>query len=95
MLVGSLRKKEGRQWPLVSPCLDSSLSTPLATCTAKKKEINSLTASIEAKMNESGDAGAAAVQMRNDFPDTTEGLTADLGFSADLGKGCDVDSPVD
>ena len=55
----------------------------------KTKEINKLSATIEAKLAAQGDAAVAVVQMKNDLADTKEDLGADQGFLAELAKGCD------
>jgi len=57
---------------------------------AKKKEIDSLTATIEAKLAAKADAAVKLVQMKNDLSDTQEDLGADQQFIADLAKGCDT-----
>jgi len=60
-----------------------------AMVAAKTKEIETLTATIEAKLTAQGDAAVAVVQMKNDLADTKEDLGADQGFLAELAKGCD------
>merc|ERR1719291_1007166 len=55
---------------------------------AKTKEIEALTASIEAKLQESSDKAVKLVQAKNDLKDTQEGLAEDRRFLAELAKGC-------
>jgi len=57
---------------------------------AKAKEIDSLTATIEAKLAAQGEAGVKLVQMKNDLSNTQEDLGADQQFLAELSKGCDT-----
>merc|ERR550532_3253770 len=55
---------------------------------AKTKEINALTASIEAKTKKIGELGVAIVEMKDDLSDTQKALQDDQKFLADLEKGC-------
>jgi len=55
---------------------------------AKTKEVNALTASIEAKTTRVGELGVAIVQMKNDLTDTEQAILADQEFAANLEKGC-------
>merc|ERR1719498_2184925 len=55
---------------------------------AKTKEINALTAAIEAKMTRTGELSVEIVQMKNDLGDTEEALLADKAFLKDLEKNC-------
>merc|ERR1719433_1952367 len=55
---------------------------------AKTKEINALTASIEAKTKKIGELGVAIVEMKDDLSDTQKALIDDQKFLADLEKGC-------
>merc|ERR1719337_298132 len=55
---------------------------------AKTKEINALTAAIEAKMTRSGELAVEIVQMKNDLGDTEEALIEDKAFLKDLEKNC-------
>merc|ERR1719210_850846 len=55
---------------------------------AKTKEINALTASIEAKTKKVGDLGVAIVEMKDDLGDTQKALGDDQKFLAELEKGC-------
>merc|ERR1719253_1719957 len=55
---------------------------------AKKKEIETLTATIEAKLQQSSEKAVKLVQAKNDLKDTQEGLAEDQKFLAELAKGC-------
>merc|ERR1719506_3267620 len=55
---------------------------------AKTKEINALTAAVEAKMTRSGELAVEIVQMKNDLGDTEEALIEDKAFLKDLEKNC-------
>merc|ERR1719197_1304346 len=55
---------------------------------AKKKEVEALTAEIEAKMTRSGELAVEIVQMKNDLTDTEESLIEDQKFLKDLEKDC-------
>merc|ERR1719221_324945 len=55
---------------------------------AKTQEIEALTASIEAKLQESSDKAVKLVQAKNDLKDTQEGVAEDQQFLAELAKGC-------
>merc|ERR1711920_1172970 len=55
---------------------------------AKTKEINALTASIEAKTKKIGELGVAIVEMKDDLSDTQKALIDDQKFLADLEKNC-------
>jgi chromosome segregation ATPase len=59
-----------------------------ALVSAKKREIGTLTASIEAKLSKVGELGVAIVQMKNDLSDTQETLMEDKKLLAELEKGC-------
>merc|ERR1719336_2894469 len=52
------------------------------------KEINALTASIEAKTKKIGELGVAIVEMKDDLSDTQKALIDDQKFLAELEKGC-------
>merc|ERR1740127_110458 len=56
---------------------------------AKTKEINALTAAIEAKMQRTGELAVEIVQMKNDLTDTQEALLEDKAFLQDMEKNCD------
>merc|ERR1719444_191777 len=55
---------------------------------AKKKEIETLTATIEAKLQQSSEKAVKLVQAKNDLKDTQDGLAEDKKFLAELAKGC-------
>merc|ERR1719473_1958221 len=59
-----------------------------ALVASKTKEINALTAAIEAKMTRSGELSVEIVQMKNDLGDTEEALIEDKAFLKDLEKNC-------
>jgi len=55
---------------------------------AKEKEIEALTASIEDKTVRSGEVAVSIVEMENDLSDTEAALVDDKKFLADLDKNC-------
>merc|ERR1719264_2101749 len=55
---------------------------------AKKKEVESLGASIEAKTEQIGETGVKLVQMKEDLTDTQEALVEDKKFLQGLEKSC-------
>jgi len=55
---------------------------------AKKKEIASLTASIEEKAVRAGELAVSIVNMKNDLSDTEAALAEDKKFLGDLSKNC-------
>merc|ERR1719325_348510 len=61
---------------------------------AKKKEIATLSQSIETKMARVGELGVEIATMKNDAGDTAEALEADRKFAADLEKNCAAKAAV-
>merc|ERR1711920_322160 len=55
---------------------------------AKKKEIEALTSTVEAKTKQIGELGVAIVMMKEDLSDTQAALAEDKAFLADLSKSC-------
>jgi len=55
---------------------------------AKTKEINALTAALEAKMTRTGELSVEIVQMKNDLGDTEEALIQDQAFLKDMEANC-------
>merc|ERR1719245_1721166 len=55
---------------------------------AKTKEVQALTASIEAKTGQIGESGVSLVQMKEDLTDTQEALLGDTKFLQGLEKSC-------
>merc|ERR1719356_2313009 len=55
---------------------------------AKTKEINALTKSIESKIAKIGELGVQLVTEKEDLDDTTKSLTEDEAFLKDLEKNC-------
>jgi len=55
---------------------------------AKKQEVDALTASIESKTVRSGEVAVELVQMKNDLSETEKTLVEDKAFLADLEKNC-------
>jgi len=55
---------------------------------AKTKEINALTAAIEAKMTRTGELAVEIVQMKNDLTDSEEALIEDKAFLKDMESNC-------
>merc|ERR1719215_1247979 len=58
------------------------------SCRQKKKELATLTSSIEEKMMRVGDLGVEIATLKNDAEDTAESLAADKTFAGDLAKNC-------
>jgi len=56
---------------------------------AKKKEVEALSAQIEEEMTRIGDLGVEIAGMKNDLENTSEALEADGDFLAELKAGCD------
>jgi peptidoglycan hydrolase CwlO-like protein len=56
--------------------------------TAKTKQVNAMTASIEKKTTRVGELQVEIVNMKNDLTETEAALVADQKFAADLGKNC-------
>jgi septal ring factor EnvC (AmiA/AmiB activator) len=59
-----------------------------ALISAKTKEVQALTKSIETKMTRVGELGVSIVQMKNDLSDTEAGLIEDQKFLAGMDKNC-------
>merc|ERR1740117_2162272 len=59
-----------------------------ALMSAKNKEVEALTKSIETKLKRIGELGVEIVQMKNDLGDTGEALLEDKKFVQDLEKNC-------
>merc|ERR1711920_1092704 len=55
---------------------------------AKKKEIDALTSTVEAKTKQIGELGVAIVRMKDDLAETQATLAEDKAFLADLSKSC-------
>merc|ERR1719371_161269 len=79
--------------------MDASLATATETeqsalmdfnalVSAKTKEINALTKSIESKTSRVGELGVELVTLKEDLDDTTKSLTEDKAFLKDLEKNC-------
>jgi len=60
-----------------------------ALMTAKKKEVETLTAQIEEEQTRIGDLGVEIASMDNDLEDTEQSLGEDTKFLADLGANCE------
>merc|ERR1719371_34729 len=79
--------------------MDASLATATETeqsalmdfnalVSAKTKEINALTKSIESKMSRVGELGVELVTLKEDLDDTTKSLIEDKAFLKDMEKSC-------
>jgi chromosome segregation ATPase len=66
----------------------SSISEYDGLMSAKTKEINALTKSIETKIAQIGELGVALVTQKEDLDDTTKSLVEDEAFLKDLDKNC-------
>jgi len=67
---------------------DAAIAAYEELMASKTKEINALTAAIEAKMTRSGSLSVEIVTMKNDLGDTEEALLEDKAFLKDLEKNC-------
>merc|ERR1719343_254280 len=67
---------------------NSSIKTYQELMQAKTKEVQALTAAVEAKTKQIGELGVEIVQLKADLADTQEALAADKGFIEDLKKSC-------
>merc|ERR1719324_1034287 len=68
----------------------SSAQTYEELMAAKKKEVETLTAAIQAKLTRVGELGVSIAMMKNDLEDTQEGLAEDTVFLGDLKKTCAI-----
>merc|ERR1719387_376933 len=55
---------------------------------AKTKQVNALTAAVEAKLTRLGEVGVEIVNLKEDLDDTTKSLEEDKKFLADLQDNC-------
>jgi len=67
---------------------DGSIKTYKGLMKAKAKEVEALTATVEAKTKQIGDLGVALVQMKEDLDDTQASLAEDKHFLKNLEKEC-------
>merc|ERR1719220_2008097 len=56
--------------------------------TAKKKEVEALSAAIEKKLERQGQVAVEIAKLKNDIGDTAEALAADKKFLKELEEGC-------
>merc|ERR1719235_725522 len=66
----------------------SAISSYAGLMSAKTKQVQALTAAIEAKSKRVGDLGVKIAMMKNDRDDTTEAVAQDKKFLADLERNC-------
>merc|ERR1712187_448890 len=69
---------------------EAAIESYEALTAAKKKEIAALTASIEAKTEQTGALAVSIVEMKADAADTEAALAKDKEFLADLSKNCET-----
>merc|ERR1719471_839157 len=67
---------------------NSAISAFEELMSAKTKEVEALTASVETKITQIGDSGVKLVHMKEDLSDTQETLLEDKQFLKELEKGC-------
>merc|ERR1719367_860369 len=67
---------------------EASIKSFTQLMAAKTKEVQALTASIEAKTGQIGESGVSLVQMKEDLTDTQEALAEDTKFLQGLEKSC-------
>merc|ERR1719414_2004741 len=67
---------------------EAAVKNSEALVAAKKREVDTLTASIESKTTKVGELSMAIVQMKGDLSDTEETLLEDKKMLAELEKGC-------
>merc|ERR1719310_77661 len=66
----------------------ASISDYEGMMASKKKEVQTLTKSIEVKTGRIGELAVKIVEMKNDLSDTEESLVEDKKFLKDLDKNC-------
>merc|ERR1719461_1136882 len=69
---------------------EASIKSFTQLMAAKKKEVDALTASIEAKSGQIGESSVRLVQMKEDLTDTQEALVEDKKFLQGLEKSCET-----
>merc|ERR1719229_2170118 len=67
---------------------DAAITSYDELMSAKKKEVDALTASIESKTKKIGELSISIVQMQNDLSDTEESLIADKEFLDEMESSC-------
>jgi septal ring factor EnvC (AmiA/AmiB activator) len=67
---------------------DTAISGYNGLMAAKTKEVNALSAAIEAKLKLIGELSVSIALMKNDLTDTEEALLADQAFLAGMDKAC-------
>merc|ERR1719281_259869 len=67
---------------------ESAISSFEELMSAKTKEVEALTASIETKTTQIGESGVELVQMKADLSDTEETLLEDKKFLQNIDKEC-------
>merc|ERR1719436_839861 len=67
---------------------NEAIATYEGLMAAKNKEVDALTATIEAKTKQIGELGVAIVNMKEDLDDTQAALKEDKAFLAELEKSC-------
>jgi len=69
---------------------EASIKDFKALMSAKKKEVEALSAQIEEEMSRIGELGVQIAGMKNDLEDTSEALQSDGDFLAELQAGCET-----
>merc|ERR1719378_372970 len=69
---------------------ESAIKTFEEMMAAKTKEIDALSAAVEAKLTRLGEVGVEIVNMKEDLDDTQKSLGEDKKFLADLEKNCET-----
>merc|ERR1719479_424046 len=67
---------------------EEAIATYEALMSAKKKEIEALSAAIEKKLERQGQVAVEIAKLKNDIGDTAEALAADKKFLKELEEGC-------
>jgi hypothetical protein len=67
---------------------DAAIAAYESLMAAKTKEVNALSAAIEAKLKLIGELSVSVAMMKNELTDTEEALMADQAFLAGLDKAC-------
>merc|ERR1740121_2622190 len=65
-----------------------AIATYEALMKAKKKEVEALTSTVEAKTKQIGELGVEIVNLKEDLDDTQASLAEDKAFIAELEKSC-------
>jgi hypothetical protein len=89
-ILKELSDDMGRDLAAATKVEEEAIATYGELMSAKTKEVNACTASIEAKTKEIGELGIEIVEMKEDLSDTEIAYGEDKQFLADLEKNCAI-----